>query len=327
MIGPVESTPSRAAVQRRTHEHSTQRCRHGIPVVPRPRRHGLREAGGCRHGGIDRRRQVCGRQSRWPSFPVARTPTSSRGRTPAQRRARSSDSADVTFNETAGWDQTKQNDVLKSLAAQGYNAFGIFGVSPDNINSTFSDLERQGFHGRLAGLLPGGQQQGRLLSVHRRAGRGLQGCQGRHRGHGRSGQPRPPDRQQGRLEHPAPHRGRAEGGGRDGRQGQAAPDRHRHRHRPADRAAGRRRPAGGQGQGRSTAIVTTAYNPAVAPRRCQAGEAARSRWSPSTTTRPSSRASRTARSPATVRRTRSGRPGRHVRTDEALGGCTMKTRA
>jgi ribose transport system substrate-binding protein len=52
---------------------------------------------------------------------------------------------DVTFNETSGWDQTKQNDVLKSLAAQGYNAFGIFGVSPENINSTFEDLKRQGF--------------------------------------------------------------------------------------------------------------------------------------------------------------------------------------
>jgi ribose transport system substrate-binding protein len=52
---------------------------------------------------------------------------------------------DVTFNETADWDQTKQNDVIKSLAAQGYNAFGIFGVSPDNINSTFEDLKRQGY--------------------------------------------------------------------------------------------------------------------------------------------------------------------------------------
>jgi ribose transport system substrate-binding protein len=52
---------------------------------------------------------------------------------------------DVTFNETSGWDQTKQNDVVKSLAAQGYNAFGIFGVAPENINSTFEDLKRQGF--------------------------------------------------------------------------------------------------------------------------------------------------------------------------------------
>jgi ribose transport system substrate-binding protein len=52
---------------------------------------------------------------------------------------------DVTFNENSGWDQTKQNDVLKSLAAQGYNAFGIFGVSPDNINSTFQDLKSKGY--------------------------------------------------------------------------------------------------------------------------------------------------------------------------------------
>ncbi|WP_155375000.1 sugar ABC transporter substrate-binding protein [Catellatospora vulcania] len=58
---------------------------------------------------------------------------------------------DVTFNETAGWDQTKQNDVLTSLAAQGYNAFGIFGVAPESINSTFENLKKQGFHvGSLA---------------------------------------------------------------------------------------------------------------------------------------------------------------------------------
>jgi ribose transport system substrate-binding protein len=63
---------------------------------------------------------------------------------------------DVTFNETAGWDQTKQNDVLKSLAAQGYNAFGIFGVSPDNINSTFTDLERQGFQVASLASCPAG---------------------------------------------------------------------------------------------------------------------------------------------------------------------------
>jgi ribose transport system substrate-binding protein len=63
---------------------------------------------------------------------------------------------DVTFNENAAWDQTKQNDVLKSLAAQGYNAFGIFGVSPDNINSTFSDLERQGFQVASLASCPAG---------------------------------------------------------------------------------------------------------------------------------------------------------------------------
>ena len=52
---------------------------------------------------------------------------------------------DVIYNETAGWEQTKQNNVLTSLAAQGYNAFGIFGVAPENINSTFDDLHRKGF--------------------------------------------------------------------------------------------------------------------------------------------------------------------------------------
>ncbi|MGB3762932.1 MAG: substrate-binding domain-containing protein, partial [Ornithinimicrobium sp.] len=64
--------------------------------------------------------------------------------------------ADVTFNETAGWDQTKQNDVLTSLAAQGYNAFGIFGVSPENINSTFSDLTDQGFQVASLASCPAG---------------------------------------------------------------------------------------------------------------------------------------------------------------------------
>lgn len=57
---------------------------------------------------------------------------------------------DVTYNETAGWEQTKQNNVLTSLAAQGYNAFGVFGVAPENINSTFDDLHRKGF--RVASL-------------------------------------------------------------------------------------------------------------------------------------------------------------------------------
>jgi ribose transport system substrate-binding protein len=52
---------------------------------------------------------------------------------------------DVTFNETGEWDQGKQNNVISSLAAQGYNAFGIFGVSPTDINSTFEDLKAKGF--------------------------------------------------------------------------------------------------------------------------------------------------------------------------------------
>jgi len=63
---------------------------------------------------------------------------------------------DVTFNETAGWDQTKQNDVLTSLAAQGYNAFGIFGVAPENINNTFDNLKQKGYHVASLASCPAG---------------------------------------------------------------------------------------------------------------------------------------------------------------------------
>jgi len=65
----------------------------------------------------------------------------------------------VTFNETAGWDQTKQNNILNSLEAQGYNAFGIFGVSPDNINSTFSDLARKHIYVASLASCPAGTTQ------------------------------------------------------------------------------------------------------------------------------------------------------------------------
>lgn len=51
----------------------------------------------------------------------------------------------TTFNETGEWDQTKQNAALDSLAAQGYTAFGIFGVSPTDINTTFENLKSKGF--------------------------------------------------------------------------------------------------------------------------------------------------------------------------------------
>jgi ribose transport system substrate-binding protein len=62
----------------------------------------------------------------------------------------------VTFNETAEWDQNKQNSLLTSLAAQGYNAFGIFGVSPTDINATFSDLKSKGFAVGSLGSCPTG---------------------------------------------------------------------------------------------------------------------------------------------------------------------------
>lgn len=53
--------------------------------------------------------------------------------------------AGYTFNETGEWDQTRQNAAIDSLAAQGYRSFGIFGVSPTDINTTFSNLKAEGF--------------------------------------------------------------------------------------------------------------------------------------------------------------------------------------
>lgn len=61
-----------------------------------------------------------------------------------------------TFNATGEWDQGKQNDALNSMAADGYNAFGIFGVSPTDINTTFSDLTSQGFSVAALGSCPAG---------------------------------------------------------------------------------------------------------------------------------------------------------------------------
>ncbi len=62
----------------------------------------------------------------------------------------------TTFNETAGWDQTKENDVINSLVANGYNAFGVFGVSPTDINSTFQNLRQNGIASAALGSCPAG---------------------------------------------------------------------------------------------------------------------------------------------------------------------------
>src|SRR5215217_6996673 len=51
----------------------------------------------------------------------------------------------VTFDQTGASDQIKQNDVIDSLAAKGYNAFGISAVATTHINSVFEDLKAEGF--------------------------------------------------------------------------------------------------------------------------------------------------------------------------------------
>jgi len=60
------------------------------------------------------------------------------------------------FNETGEWDQTKQNAAIDALGAQGYNAFGLFGVSPTDINTTFKGLKVKGFPVGSLASCPGG---------------------------------------------------------------------------------------------------------------------------------------------------------------------------
>jgi ribose transport system substrate-binding protein len=60
------------------------------------------------------------------------------------------------FDETGEWDQTKQNAAIDALAAQGYNAFGLFGVSPSDINTTFNNLKSKGFAVGSLASCPGG---------------------------------------------------------------------------------------------------------------------------------------------------------------------------
>ncbi|GHJ41689.1 substrate-binding domain-containing protein [Streptomyces sp. TS71-3] len=64
----------------------------------------------------------------------------------------------VTYDETAEWDQQKQNNLLSTLAARGYNAFGVFGVSPTDINTTFQDLKSSGFAVASLGSCPAGSR-------------------------------------------------------------------------------------------------------------------------------------------------------------------------
>jgi hypothetical protein len=64
----------------------------------------------------------------------------------------------VAFDQTAEWDQQKQNNLLSAPAARGYSAFGVFGVSPTDINATFTDLKSQGFPVVSLGSCPAGDK-------------------------------------------------------------------------------------------------------------------------------------------------------------------------
>ncbi|MFN8622426.1 MAG: sugar ABC transporter substrate-binding protein [Chloroflexota bacterium] len=51
----------------------------------------------------------------------------------------------TAFDESGQWDQTKETAAINAMAAQGANAFGIFGVSPTDINTVYEQLKGSGF--------------------------------------------------------------------------------------------------------------------------------------------------------------------------------------
>lgn len=63
----------------------------------------------------------------------------------------------TTFNETGEWDQTKQNSAIDALAAQGYNAFGVFGVSATDVNTTYTSLKNENYAVGALGACPAGE--------------------------------------------------------------------------------------------------------------------------------------------------------------------------
>lgn len=70
--------------------------------------------------------------------------------------ARDFEIGDVTFNENAEWDQTKQTAELNTLGARGYSAFGVFGVSATDINTTFDTIKSNKFAAASIASCPAG---------------------------------------------------------------------------------------------------------------------------------------------------------------------------
>ena len=117
--------------------------------------------------------------------------------------------AAVDFKVPTEWKLDLQTELLESLAAQGYNGFGIFPATPVGINSTVAELDIGRHPVGGARRLHAGPDRRRLLPRHRRLQLGLSRHQGADQGDGRQGQHRPSRRPPRRPEHHAPRQGGA----------------------------------------------------------------------------------------------------------------------
>ena len=81
------------------------------------------------------------RQQDRPDSRAGRTPISSRGSRPPPTPRRISASPAVDFKVPSDWKLNLQTELIESLVAQGYKAFGIFPGDAVGINSTVAELK------------------------------------------------------------------------------------------------------------------------------------------------------------------------------------------
>ena len=76
--------------------------------------------------------------------------------------------ASVDFKVPSDWKLNLQTELIESLVAQGYKAFGIFPGDAVGINSTVAELKSAGIPVDRARRLRAGSDRRRLLPRHRR---------------------------------------------------------------------------------------------------------------------------------------------------------------
>ena len=156
-------------------------------------------------------------------------------------------SAQSEFKAPAEWKLDAQNQLINSMVAQGFNAFGIFPGDANATNATVDELVAKGIPViATAGCLKDPTKSTFCLATDVGQSAYL-GTKAAHRSDGRQGQPDPWHRLPRRPEHPDPHQGRREGGRRDQRRRQTPADPGRHR-QPGNRRQGHQLLPGGPRQ-------------------------------------------------------------------------------
>ena len=112
------------------------------------------------------------------------------------------------FKSPAAWNLADQNQLINSMVAQGFNAFGIFPGDANATNATVDELVAKGIPVIATGRLLEGPDQVDVLPGDGCGPVGVPGHEGADRSDGRQGQDHPRDGVPGGSEHADSHRGR-----------------------------------------------------------------------------------------------------------------------